>query len=381
MTRVLLSTLRLLEFPEGGGHFWVYMQYAEALRRLGCEVQLLDSLAWSTQAPDDRRIGAFFDRLARHGFGDGAIVAATSTADTTADGTRFPGMSASEVHDRLAEFDLLLNFNYGLGQELVSAVRRTALVDIDPGLLQFWVQRGYILPATHDRYFTTGETVGTPRSAIPDCGLPWVRIRPPVCLERWPYAYHGDAEAFTTVSTWWSERDYVGEPGDYYDNTKRTAFQPFADLPRHTEQPLELALYLADGDEPERATLERRGWRIRHSRDVAGSPEAYQAYVQGSRGEFSWAKASCVRWQNAWVSDRSLCYLASGKPVVVQHTGASSVLPDGEGMFRFRTMAEAARALHTINADYERQCRLARSLAEEHFDAKRIVGRILEVAL
>jgi glycosyltransferase involved in cell wall biosynthesis len=88
-----------------------------------------------------------------------------------------------------------------------------------------------------------------------------------------------------------------------------------------------------------------------------------------------------VRWQNAWVSDRSLCYLASGKPVVVQHTGASSVLPDGEGMFRFHTMADAARALRTINADYERQCRLARSLAEEHFDATRIVGRILEVAL
>jgi len=381
MTRVLLSTLRLLEFPEGGGHFWVYMQYAEALRRLGCEVHLLDSLAWSTQAPDDRQIGEFFDRLARHGFEDGAIVAATAGSDMTADGPRFLGMSASEAHDRLAECDLLLNFNYGLDQELVSAVRRTALVDIDPGLLQFWMQRGYIVPALHDRYFTTGETVGRPGSAIPDCGLPWVRIRPPVCLELWPYAYRGDAEAFTTVSTWWSERDYVGEPGDYYDNTKRTAFQPFADLPRHTEQPLELALYLADGDEPERATLERRGWRIRHSRDVAGSPEAYQAYVQGSRGEFSWAKASCMRLQNAWVSDRSLCYLASGKPVVVQHTGPSSVLPDGEGMFRVRTTAEAARALRTINADYERQCRLARSLAEEHFDAKRVVGRILEVAL
>ena len=183
------------------------------------------------------------------------------------------------------------------------------------------------------------------------------------------------------MSSWWGERDYVGDAESYYDNTKRTAFFDFIDLPRHTDQPLELALFFADSDDADRRLLEERGWRVRHSPEVAGSPEEYRAYVQSSRGEFSWAKASCMRFQNAWISDRSLCYLASGKPVVVQHTGPSSFLPDAEGMFRFRTLADTAQAFDAINADYERQCRLARRLAEDHFDAEVVVGGILERAL
>ena len=183
------------------------------------------------------------------------------------------------------------------------------------------------------------------------------------------------------MSSWWGERDYVGDPDDYYDNTKRTAFFDFIDLPRVTDQPLELALFLAESDGADRRSLEEHGWRVRHSPEIAGRPEEYRAYVQRSRGEFSWAKASCMKFQNAWVSDRSLCYLASGKPVVVQHTGPSSFLPHGEGMFRYTTVAEAAEALDSINADYERQCRFARKLAEEYFDAEAVVAGMLERAL
>jgi hypothetical protein len=173
----------------------------------------------------------------------------------------------------------------------------------------------------------------------------------------------------------------VGDPEAYYDNTKRTAFLDLIDLPRNTQQPLEVALFFAESDESDRQNLQSRGWRVRHSRDVAGSPERYRAYVQQSRGEFSWAKPSCVRFRNAWISDRSLCYLASGKPVVVQHTGPSSFLPDGEGMFRFRTPDDAVRAFDSINADYERQSRVAREIAEEYFDAGVVVSGMLEQAL
>ena len=382
MTRVVLATVRLLEFLEGAGHFWVYMQYAQALRRLGCEVYLLDSFTWSDEAPDPARVRAFLDRMARYGLRDRVIVSANGGGHTRLTGAEpAPGMAESDISELLAGADLLLNFNYHLSQEVVSAARRSALVDIDPGLLQFWMSRGYIAPAAHDLYFTTGETIGNGPGPIPDCGLPWTRIRPPVCLDLWPYSYDADAAAFTTVSTWWGERDYVGDPESYYDNTKRTAFFEFIDLPAHTDQPRELALFLADSDEDDRRKLEQHGWRVHHSPDVAGSPEGYRDFVQRSRGEFSWAKASCMRFQNAWVSDRSLCYLASGKPVVVQHTGPSSYLPDGEGMFRFRTLAEAAHALESINADYEHQCRLARRLAEEHFDAEVVVRGMLERAL
>ena len=127
--------------------------------------------------------------------------------------------------------------------------------------------------------------------------------------------------------------------------------------------------------------MERLGWRVRPSREVAGSPDAYRTYIQGSRGEFACAKPSCMAFQNAWVSDRTLCYLASGKPAVVQHTGPSRYLPDAEGLFRFHTIEGAAESLAAMNADYEHHCRAARALAEAHFDARKVTARILEVSL
>ena len=113
---------------------------------------------------------------------------------------------------------------------------------------------------------------------------------------------------------------------------------------------------------------------------MAGSPQAYRDYIRRSSGEFACAKPSCMFFQNAWVSDRTLCYLASGRPVVVQDTGPSRILPNGEGMFRFSTPEQAAEALDAMNADYPRHCRAARELAEDVFDAKAIAARILEIA-
>src|SRR5204862_5121552 len=157
--------------------------------------------------------------------------------------------------------------------------------------------------------------------------------------------------------------DWIVDDKEVYENTKRVAFLEFAELPRRTKQPLELAVFLRhERDFAERRDLESRGWHIRLSREVASTPEAYRSYIQQSRGEFSCAKRSCMKFQNAWISDRTLCYLASGKPVVVEDTGPSSFLPNGEGMFRFGTPQQAAQALQTINADYERHCRAARDL-------------------
>jgi hypothetical protein len=270
-------------------------------------------------------------------------------------------------------------------------------VDIDPGLLQFWMSSGQLKVPPHDSYLTTGETVGTPAARFSDCGLRWTHIRPPVCLDLWPVTYDARSEAFTTVSSWssasWLKVDRNGETV-LLDNTKRVSFLDFVDLPRHTSQPLELALYLldrdpegerrlkqAEKDAADRAHLESHGWRVRDSREVAGSPEAYRVYVQQSRGEFSCAKPSCMEFQNAWVSDRTLCYLASGKPVVVQHTGPSSYLPHGEGMFRFTSLPEAVEALESIASDYARHCRAARDIAETHFDARRVLETALNAAL
>jgi hypothetical protein len=289
-------------------------------------------------------------------------------------------MTQSKAEAVLRRADLLLNFHYAIDPALLSCFRRTALVDIDPGLLQFWISRGQLSVQRHDRYFTTGETVGTPAALFPDCGLAWIHIHPVVCLEQWPNAYDPDAGVFTTVSSWDAD-DWIVDANEVYENTKRVSFLQFAALPHLTGQALELALYLGDGDTEDRRILERHGWRIRHSREVARTPGMYLSYIQRSRGEFSCAKPSCMKFQNAWISDRTLCYLASGKPVVVQNTGPSSFLPDREGIFRFATLSEAAEALEAVNADYERHCGAAREIAETYFDAKQVIERILNFVL
>jgi hypothetical protein len=381
---VVISPYRVLKYLEGGGHFWVYMQYAQGLRQLGCEVYWLERVHSVDPGQGRPRVEALLQRLKRYGL-DGKVLL---YADT--DGKRGQGVdhhyimaTQSEARAVFERADLLLNFHYAIDPELLACFRRTALVDIDPGLLQMWMSTGQLAVAPHDIYFTTGETVGTPLAPFPDCGLDWVHIRPPVCLELWPRRYDPRCQAFTTVSGWWGAwaTEIIDGRQVLYDNTKRVSFLAFAELPRLTSQPLELAVHMADGDAGDRQILERHGWRVRHSSQVARTPEMYRSYIQRSRGELSCVKPSCVKLQNAWISDRSLCYLASGKPVVVQNTGPSSYLPSGDGIFRFSTPAEAAEALAAVNANYERHCRTAREIAETYFDARQIVETILEVAL
>jgi len=378
----VISVYKVANFPDGGGHFWVYMQYAQGLRRLGCDVYWLEQFrppASGDSAQEAALLSPFFERMKRFGLEGKTLLYAKA-----GNHFRFVGCEWPDVERVLKRADLLLNFHYAIDPRLLGCARRTALVDIDPGLLQFWISTGQLNVPAHDCYLTTGETVGTPSARFSDCGLQWHRIRPPVCLDLWPFTYDPHAEAFTTVSSW-STTDWlkVTENGKTVlrENTKRVAFLQFESLPRHTSQPLELALYTDARDAQDVACLRRSGWRVRHSRDVAGSPEAYRSYVQRSRGEFSCAKASCMDFQNAWVSDRTVCYLASGKPVVVQDTGPSSCLVNGEGMFRFSSVDEAARALDAINSDYGRHCRAARDLAETQFDAKRILEGVLSTTL
>ena len=382
MASVVLSAFNVAGFPEGGGHFWVYMQYALGLKQLGCDVTWLERFVRTgDNARDSLALGTFFERI--KGFGMEGRVALISGPDPK----RFPdaptevlGMTESALDQVIGRADLLLNFHYAIDPRLLVRFRRTALVDIDPGLLQFWISRGQLTMPPHDHYFTTGETVGTPGALFPDCGIDWVHIRPVVCLERWPAQSQSEG-AMTTVSAW-DGGDWVVDGESAYENTKRMSFLAFKELPQRTRQPLELALFLRTAaDAQDRQVMEGHGWRIRPSREVAGTPGAYQEYIQSARGEFSCAKPSCMRFQNAWVSDRTVCYLASGKPAVVQNTGPSGYLPNGQGLFRFSTLEEAAAALEAVNADYPRHSRAARALAEAHFDARKGIARILGVAL
>src|SRR5437867_641188 len=383
MPIVVLSPFNVVNFPEGGGHFWVYMQYALGLRQLGCDVYWLECFhSRGDEASDQALLAPFRARMERFGLGGKLILyPMTGPNREPALSREFAGMSALEAEEIFEGADLLLNFHHAISPALLGCFRRTALVDIDPGRHQFSTSRGQLRVPKHDLYFTTGETVGTPAARFPDCGLEWLHIPPPVCLERWPNTFDPRAEVFSTVSNWDAD-DWIVDAHETYENTKRVALLELAELPRWTPQPLELALYLrTQKDDLERRELEKRGWRVRPSREVAGTPETYQAYLQQSRGEFSCAKPSYIKMQTAWVSDRTLCYLASGKPAVVQHTGPSTFLPDGKGLFRFSTVQGAALALEAINNDYAAHSRAAREIAETFFDAKQVVKSILSRAL
>ncbi len=383
MATIVVSPFDVANFPEGGGHFWVYMQYVQGLSRLGCQVYWLEQFRHRKDPDRDARaLATFFERMERFGLAGRVLLY------TRGDGEDGPidylGVTRHEAEAVLRRADLLLNFHYAIDPRILACARRAALVDIDPGLTQLWISTGQLRVPPHDAYFTIGETVGTAAARFPDCGLTWVHIHPPVCLDLWPYVHDPGCVGFTTIAGWWSGKWVkVIEDGKEVcsDNNKRVSFLEYATLPEMTSQPLELALLLADGDGEDRRLLERHCWRVRDARDVAGSPGHYQAYIQGSRGEWSCAKPFFVRLQNAWVSDRTVCYLASGKPVVVQHTGPSAYLPNGEGMFRFSTLDEAAAAFDVINGDYERQCRAAREIAVAHFDAQQVLTRILSEAL
>jgi hypothetical protein len=338
-------------YPEGGGHLWAYLNWALGLQKAGCTVVWLD-----VGNPDQlRTLGR---RLSAHG-----VVLAAGDGDAL---------------EAAADADLLLNLRYRLAAEVVSRFRRSALVDIDPGLTQVWLNSGQMTIADHDLYFSTGERVGR---LDPD--RTWLQTTPCVSLEQWPLQPPPNPVArFTTVSHWWAD-EWVTHEGELFRNDKRAGFLPFLDLPQRTGQSLELALTIGnhEAEMPDRQILAERGWSVRDAWTIVRTPDDYRKYVQRSAGEFSAAKPSAVKLGNGWISDRTVCYLASGRPAVVQYTGPSSTFPHGEGVFRVSTVEEAALALDVIASDYERHSAAARSVAEEHFDATKVVRRVLERAL
>jgi len=410
MSTIVVSPSNVVTFPEGGGHFWVCMQYVKGFLALGCEVYWMERFTNSgDQQRDTDALMVFRERMKKFGLEDKIIL---YTQDEQGDTGNRSAPNYLWVTETFAESvfrraDLLINFYYTIDSRLLAKFKLTALVDIDPGLLQFWISTGQLSVSRHDHYLTTGETVGTPGALFPDCGLDWTHIQPPVSVEAWPFHFVQESEAFTTISSWWGgggKGEFITDgKGTLYENNKRVTFLQYVELPQRTTQVLELALNLGEGDPDDdlevqqekaasyipgvtdyvsdavdRSILLKCGWRLRDAYSTAKSPELYQTFVQASRGEFSCVKPSCLKFQNAWISDRTVCFLASGKPVVIQDTGPSGFLPNGEGMFRFSTMDEAVDAFSTINADYRKHCDAARYIAETYFDAKKITTGILD---
>jgi hypothetical protein len=382
---VCLVPAPTIGYPRGGGHFWVYLNWALSLREVGCRVLWLEGVdvggddnstarrrRWRGADPREC-VATLKTRLESYGLTD-------ALALFDINGGTVPPDLLQGCHDLDAvtsTSDVLLDLWHGLPAPVVSRFRQKIFVDTDPGLLQVWMTTGDIHVAPHDIYFTIGETVGKPEARFPDCGLEWHYTPPPLFLPAWPVVASAADAPFTTITHWWGGTfEFRGET---FSNDKSAAFLAYADLPSRTSAKLELAICLGKHFDEWHARLTPLGWSIRESWDVTASPDDYRAYIQRSRGEFSCVKAYCPQFVNSWTSDRTICYLASGKPAIVQYTGPSRY--SGEGLLHFKSMDEAVRGLAAIESDYERHSRAARSLIEEFFDGRRVVKQILERAL
>ncbi|WP_428939473.1 hypothetical protein [Fontivita pretiosa] len=370
---VCLGTSNTLRYPQGG-HLWVFINWALGFRAAGAERIIWLDVIDPARSPDQTlaSLELLRERIAAFGL-------AETIALIRPDGSPVGFDTGTLGVEEASGAQLLFDLRYDLPESLVRRFRRSALLDIDPGLLQFAMQKGHMNPAAHDVYFTIGQSVGTLGSRFPSLGLDWIHVPPCVSLEHWPMIPPPAAGqgAYTTVSHWYMNEWMADEDGTVYKNDKRSAFLPYVQLPQRVEAKLELAIHLA-GDSVERAMLESHGWQVREAHEAAGSPLDFQRYVQSSRGEFGCAKPAYVKLKTGWISDRTICYLACGRPAIIQDTGPIGYFEGGQGVLRFSTFEQAIECVQAVERDYAAHCAAARALAEEYFDARKVAARVLD---
>ena len=354
--------------PEQGGASWSILQYLLGFRDLGHEVRLVEPV----DALDPRAV-AYFEQSVRAFDLEGEAALLVRGSRQTA------GAPYGDLARWAAETDVLVNVSGMLrDEELVGPPPLRVFLDLDPAFNQLWhaegIEMGFDL---HNRFATVGLGLGGRECSVPTGGREWIKTLPPVYLPRWePAAAPGSA--FTTVANW---RGYgsVEWEGKRYGQ-KAHSLRKLLAVPELTEERLQLALAIHPDESGDIDALANHGWELADPVAVAGSPGRYAEFVRGSKGEIGIAKEGYVDSRSGWFSDRSACYLASGRPVVAQDTGFPHHLPTGEGLLAFTSAEEAVPALEGVSADYGRHARAARALAEELLDSRRVLTRLLERA-
>lgn len=363
-----------------GGLAWHHFQYVLGLHRMGHEVWFLEDSGDypacydpSRQLTDaDPSYGlAFTQRLfQRHDLQE-------QWAYYDAHAGRWLGPAAGRLPALCASADLLLNIS-GINplRPWVTEVPVRALIDTDPAFVQvrhLTDPDARTLADQHTHFFTFAENYGLADCTVPDDGYPWQPTRQPVVLDCWE-ATAGPADGrYTTVMQWdsYAKLEFQGRRF----GMKAESFDPYVGLPGQVGGGLELALGSPNAP---RDLLIDHGWHLRDPFEVTRDPWVYQDYLRSSKAEFSVAKHGYVATHSGWFSERSACYLASGRPALVQDTGFSRHLPTGEGLLTFTMLDEAVAGLEAINADYMRHCTAARALAEEQFNADQVLEALLE---
>jgi hypothetical protein len=347
--------------PGQGGATWAVLQYVQGLERLGHEVLLVEPIAAPTSA-----IRTYFEALAL----PRAALLVGGTEQTV-------GTSYESILDFGA--DLLINISGMLRDaRLLDGIPARVFLDLDPVFAQIWAAQGHDPGLDrHTHFVTVGARLHA--EALPGRGRRWLTTLPPVVLEAWPVADHLERDAFTTVGNWRSYGSATWQGVTY--GQKAHAVRRLLQLPSLIDQSLQVALAIHPDEHADLEALKAHGWDLLDATGVAGTPAGYRRFVAGSKAEIGLVKAGYVDAQCGWLSDRSACYLASGRPVVAHDTGLAGVLPLGDGLMTFATAREAAAAITTVCADYEHHRQAARAIAETHLDSDRVLTRLLEQVL
>ncbi|HEY2055029.1 MAG TPA: hypothetical protein VGH14_13945 [Solirubrobacterales bacterium] len=363
MTPTIAIAGSIAQRPRRPGHAWALLAYPLGFRELGYEVVFIDRLDQGGDA------GWFAEAMTVAGL-DGRWALLRGGGDPL-------GLSRAALRRELERAELLLNVNGFLTDpELLGAARRRVYVDLDPGFGQIWAAQGLADTfAGHDDFVTVGTNVGGPGCTVPLVGREWIPTLPPVPLERWPAVDGG--RGFTSVGSWRGPFGPLEHEGVRL-GLRVHEFRRFAGLPRLVGDRFEVALDIDPADAADRADLERGGWGVVDPLGALGDFDSYGRYLRGSAAEISIAKQLYVATKGGWFSDRSASYLASGKPVVAQDTGFGAALPTGAGLLSFADPDGAAAAVEQVAARPREHARAARRLAEEHLDARLVLGRLLD---
>ena len=356
-----------------GGVTWCSLMYLLGLRELGYDVLYLEDTGECVYDPVrnarslDPSYGTSLIHATLEAFGLG-----DSWTLVNYDGT-YHGRNAKDVRRYCGEAELFLNLSGGswFWRDEYRGIPHKAFIDTDPAFTQLALAKAepwYVdFFRGFDHLFTFGANIGTAASSVPTGDFAWQPTWQPVTTDQW-HTTLPPGDRFTTVMTWRTE-SFTDVEGN-----KDLEFMQYIDVPTHTAQPFELAV---NGPE---SLLCAHGWNPVAAMSVSRTPWQYRDFIQRSRAEFGVAKRAYVATRSGWFSDRTECYLAAGRPALVQDTGWTAHLPHGEGLLAFSDLDQAVTGIDRINADYDRHARRAQEIAHEHFDARRVLTRLVDEA-
>jgi hypothetical protein len=378
---IFLGCAFAAKYREGGGNFSVPLQWMLGLRRLKLDAIWLELLPGTDDVlADQSKIRNFQRQLRAHGLaGRYCLLYQKPAADThDLDSLHCVGISKRELVERLLGPNVLLNLAYSIHPPLLLKFERRIFCDLDPSEIFYWMTKMEVGQSCHHEFWTIGLNVHGDDCRLPKSALAWKTFYPLVDTKLFRPQSRPRSPKFTTVGQWyWGGAVEVA--GEFPDLSKRFAFERYLGLPtRVPEARFEFAMNIS-AEDPERQRLRRLGWQIADPHRVARSPGTYRRYLASALAEFTAIKGVDVAWRTGWVSDRAAAFLASGRPVITEDTGAHRYLPADNGFCFVRTVAEAEAALREVLQDWARLSKQARQCAVEVFDSVRNLRRILAI--